>query len=304
VDAHSRMTRLVVVGTGTGVGKTHVSCSLIRAARLRGLEAIGLKPVETGVPAEGIAAAEPSDQQRLTTAALSFHVKHPEGGLEPVETGVPAEGIAAVPSDHLRLAGAGVLFHVKHPEGQADSGGLLGSSSSVASGLFASAIESTFHVKRSLYAFAEPISPHLAAAHDQTRIDLAAIRQWVLRSSRHFTLIETAGGLFSPLGASTTNLDLIAALLPARVLLVAPDRLGVLHDVTATIGLAAVRRFPPDAAVLSAPATPDASTGQNATSLASLGIASPLATFPRAADDDPRSLACANRVLDWLAVGQ
>ena len=41
--------RIVVVGTGTEVGKTHVACALLHALGARKEEAIGLKPVETGV---------------------------------------------------------------------------------------------------------------------------------------------------------------------------------------------------------------------------------------------------------------
>jgi dethiobiotin synthetase len=41
--------RIVVVGTGTEVGKTHVTTALVRAAVRAGLQAVGLKPVESGV---------------------------------------------------------------------------------------------------------------------------------------------------------------------------------------------------------------------------------------------------------------
>lgn len=42
------MSLYVVTGTDTGVGKTFVTCSLVAELRRRGLDAIGLKPVETG----------------------------------------------------------------------------------------------------------------------------------------------------------------------------------------------------------------------------------------------------------------
>lgn len=41
--------RIVVVGTGTGIGKTHLGVALVAAAARRGT-ACGLKPVESGVP--------------------------------------------------------------------------------------------------------------------------------------------------------------------------------------------------------------------------------------------------------------
>lgn len=55
-----------VTGTGTGVGKTVVACALVRALRARGLDVGVMKPVETGVGAEG-----PLDAQALRAAAGS-----------------------------------------------------------------------------------------------------------------------------------------------------------------------------------------------------------------------------------------
>jgi hypothetical protein len=42
-----------VSGTDTGVGKTVVACALVRAMRRRGLDTGVMKPIETGVGAEG-----------------------------------------------------------------------------------------------------------------------------------------------------------------------------------------------------------------------------------------------------------
>jgi dethiobiotin synthetase len=43
-----RKTGLFVVGTDTGVGKTLVSCGLVRLAHSQGIRSAGVKPVETG----------------------------------------------------------------------------------------------------------------------------------------------------------------------------------------------------------------------------------------------------------------
>lgn len=40
--------RVFITGTGTGVGKTHFSCALARAATERGLRCAAVKPLETG----------------------------------------------------------------------------------------------------------------------------------------------------------------------------------------------------------------------------------------------------------------
>ena len=42
-----------VTGTDTGVGKTHVTCALLRATWRLGLTAIGMKPVAAGVESDG-----------------------------------------------------------------------------------------------------------------------------------------------------------------------------------------------------------------------------------------------------------
>jgi dethiobiotin synthetase len=55
-----------VSGTDTGVGKTVVACALVRAMRRRGLDVAVMKPIETGVGAEG-----PLDAQALQDAAAA-----------------------------------------------------------------------------------------------------------------------------------------------------------------------------------------------------------------------------------------
>ena len=228
--------RLLVVGTGTGVGKTHVACTLIETWAARGVEAVGLKPIETGVEAGGESWDATSDQSRLWASSQTFHVKR---------------------------------------------------------------ASTSFHVKRPLYAFPDPVSPHLAARRAGTSIELRAIDRWVGEHRAPVVVVETAGGLFSPLGERATNLDLVIALAPTAVLLVAPDRLGVLHDVTASLGLASARGLPTPGLVLSAPGLPDASTGSNGPELARLGIAMPIAEFPRRDPSDAASRAAALLVVDW-----
>jgi dethiobiotin synthetase len=55
-----------VSGTDTGVGKTVVGCALVRAMRERGLDVGVMKPIETGVGADG-----PLDAQSLRSAAAA-----------------------------------------------------------------------------------------------------------------------------------------------------------------------------------------------------------------------------------------
>lgn len=148
-----------------------------------------------------------------------------------------------------------------------------------------------------MYALGRPVSPHLAAREEGITIDVERVvaRARELERRSGVLVLETAGGLFTPLGESTTNADLASALDP-KVLLVAPDRLGVLHDVRACVR--AYRSLLH--VVLSAPASPDASTGTNAEEIERLGIARVLAAFPRAPSDATESIEQARRVRSCL----
>jgi dethiobiotin synthetase len=59
------MKGLFVAGTGTDLGKTHIACALLRAARAKGLTVDAFKPVVSGFDP---AAPETSDPARLAAA--------------------------------------------------------------------------------------------------------------------------------------------------------------------------------------------------------------------------------------------
>jgi dethiobiotin synthetase len=88
--------RIVIVGTGTEIGKTHLGVTLVSAASRRGWSVCGLKPVESGVP-EG----QPGEDAAALSAAGSFHVKHPQ----------PYALLDAV-SPHLAARRAGVTIEL------------------------------------------------------------------------------------------------------------------------------------------------------------------------------------------------
>lgn len=207
--------RLVMLGTGTNVGKTYVTEALARACS-RKAKVRALKPIESGVEL-----GSTTDAARIAAAA---------GHEEAV----------------------------------------------------------------SPWRFPDPVSPHLAARRAGTSIDLRAVTRWVEEQSRgaDLVLIESAGGACSPLARGIMNIDLARALEPALWVVVAPDALGVLHDVTAT--LAALPRKP-DALVLSAARSPDASTGTNALELSVLGIAEVTAQLARDGADVAPLLAWLER---------
>jgi dethiobiotin synthetase len=203
--------RLVVVtGTGTGIGKTHVSEALLLAWKEMGVRAAGIKPVESGV----------------------------DGSARP---------------DAERLAAASV-----------------------------------FHVQHSAYALRTPVAPHVAARLEGVTLELDRIRACVRAGSRDVdvVLLELPGGLFSPLTDDTLNAQFAASLAPDAVLLVAPDRLGVLHDVLATVRAATTVPLRLDGTLLVSVDVPDASSGTNAAELSRLAPVPVLATVPRGTPAD------------------
>ncbi len=227
MDRVERAARVIVVtGTGTEIGKTHVSEALLGAVAKRGRRVAGLKPVETGV-----VPGATTDAARLE-AVSTFHVK-------PSPLGAP-------------------------------------------------------------YAFPRPISPHLAARDagaPPIRVD--AIRDLVANASADgdFVLVELAGGLFSPISDTAFNADVAASLSADVTILVAPDRLGVLHDVFAALRAASTVPLHFDAILLSAPENPDASTGRNGPEIRRLSPGMPVFELPRAA---PRELAADAAVQAFL----
>jgi dethiobiotin synthetase len=103
--------------------------------------------------------------------------------------------------------------------------------------------------------------------------------------------------VLTPLSDVATNLDLARALQPATMVLVAPDALGVLHDLRACeLAMRTLFRRP-DLLVLSRSRPVDASTGTNAAELSRFGLA-PCAVIGQTPDFELAPL------LDALALAQ
>lgn len=127
---------------------------------------------------------------------------------------------------------------------------------------------------RAHVALPDGISPHLAAERAGASLPWD---DW-MHYARSFgapdapaLVVELAGGLFSPLSITEDNarfaLNLRAHRPEARLVLCAPDRLGVLHEVRSTVLGAAHTGLAIDAVMLLTPDTADASTGTNAREL-------------------------------------
>jgi dethiobiotin synthetase len=197
---------VVVSGTGTGIGKTHLAEALLRCFGATRARVVGLKPIESG----------------LDGATLS---------------------------DAARLQRA-----------------------------------STFHVKQFGYAFAEGLSPHLAARRSGAEpIRIAPLVATIqgIRSECDVTVVELPGGLFTPISDVTVNADFARELEPDATLLVATDQLGVLHNVLSTTCAAQTCSVTIAGIVLATPELPDASTGHNEPELRRLVRAPFVVTMPR-----------------------
>jgi dethiobiotin synthetase len=168
-------------------------------------------------------------------------------GYKPVESGVP-EGLPGEDAERLRAA-------------------------------------STFHVKPEplSYRLRRPVGPHLAAREMGIALDVPAIVASIRRvaEAAEVALVEMAGGLFSPLTEEVSNADVVRSFPNAAVLLVAPDRLGVLHDLATTTRAAASLGIPLRGIVFSAPAAADASTGTNPAEARYVTSVPVLASLPR-----------------------
>jgi dethiobiotin synthetase len=164
------------------------------------------------------------------------------------------------------------------------------------------AAHSTFHVKHPPLhqRLRAAVSPHLAARAEGTRVDLEAVVDEVSRlRAETDLLIELPGGLFSPLSDTERNVDLALRLAADVVLLVASNRLGVLHDVRAVYEASLARGLRVDGVVLSASAAADLSSSTNAAEL-SLTCGLPLlADVPRGSIAELAASDAVRRLVDY-----
>lgn len=184
---------IAIVGTGTGVGKTHVAAALLRYLRMEERRVVGWKPVESGV-------------------------------------------VGAIGEDEAALREA-------------------------------------CGVSPPTLRFAALLAPHLAARLQGAPLDSSALMVTLQRLAADWPLVvlELAGGWFSPFDERQDNAEWLAGMPAAlrarlRPVLVAPDRLGVLHDVSAACRAAAALGQRPVAIALSRPPGPGGVAGGDASS--------------------------------------
>lgn len=112
----------------------------------------------------------------------------------------------------------------------------------------------------------DPLTPALAAEREGVELDIDAVtaRIRALTDQADIVIVEGAGGVLSPLTWTADITTLARSLAPNRIVLVASDRLGTLSAVHTAVQTLSDTSQLPEAIILSAPATPDLSTGTNA----------------------------------------
>lgn len=145
--------------------------------------------------------------------------------------------------------------------------------------------------------FAQPLAPPIAAKLRGQGLKTLVFEEALarLRAEADVLLVELAGGLFAPLTETWLGYDAVRSVPDAEVVLVAANRLGVLHDVLATVR--AAHDLTLTHVVLSAVADPDPASVHNADMLRERLPHVQLHVLPR----EPVELLAQHRSLRTLA---
>jgi len=143
-----------------------------------------------------------------------------------------------------------------------------------------------------------PLAPPEAADLEGRSLDATS---WInkiraLQDSADVILVEGAGGLLSPLTWDATAVDLIIAL-DAKVLIIAPDKLGTLNQTRLTLEHLLRHQASVVGVIFNEPEQHDSSTGRNPGALARLYPELRIGRFPRI----PRSGAAPGAVASFTS---
>ncbi|MBI2987354.1 MAG: dethiobiotin synthase [Deltaproteobacteria bacterium] len=143
-------------------------------------------------------------------AALLRESGHKVGVMKPAETGCEEKGGQLFPQD---------AFYLKEASGCSEP------------------LE-----KICPYRLRDPLTPSMAAEREGVKIDISLLEKIYgeISSTHDITLVEGAGGLLAPILPSFTYADL-ARLLKLPLLVVAPNRLGIINHLLLTLEHASCR---------------------------------------------------------------
>ena len=133
--------------------------------------------------------------------------------------------------------------------------------------------------------FQEPLAPLVAARKHRRKVSLARVLSFIRGHQKHrdHVLVEGAGGLLTPLGEGFSLLDIVNKL-NAKVIIVAPNKLGVINHTLLT--WRAVHRNVQ--VVLMGQQSRDASAKTNGAILRELMAPCPVFDFPFLGTKKPR----------------
>ena len=141
-----------------------------------------------------------------------------------------------------------------------------------------------------------PLAPPIAAELEGVTLDWDAIIAQIRGIEADVVLVESAGGLLSPLTVTKSSVDLAHAL-DAEVLVVSIDRLGTLNHTLMTLRTLSAERRTCAGVIMCSPPVPDDSTGQNAQLVARLGQIDRVTSLPWLSTYDE----AARYFADWYA---
>jgi len=280
---------VVVTGTDTGAGKTVVACGLAAALRRSGLRVGALKPVETGwtgwtgsdagrlAEAAGLCLPETCEPTHLKTngwgapqaADIQSSSNQPSTLGRPPISGVPGGNgwVHGFPETSKPTPGKPVNPPIC---------GQMGGAPDAENG-------DRRHLENMVlpWRFAAPLAPEEAARLEGVEISVDRVYQAMDRWAEFADLVvvETAGGVMVPLNPRFNFIDLLQGLeLP--VIIVAPNRLGVINHALLTIDALRRRDLGVIAVILnSVTPTPDPSAAANARLISAHGSV-PVIEFP------------------------
>ncbi|WP_394824280.1 ATP-dependent dethiobiotin synthetase BioD [Pendulispora albinea] len=294
------MKRIVVTGTGSSVGKTHLTCALARSFAAQKLRVAAFKPIDTGIEPAG---GDYTDSGQLA-AVSAFHVKR---WLDPVY--IFREPL----SPHLAARRAGISLELQ-PVLDAlrlfDGLDLNMVLVELAGGLF-----SPLNSKETNADLALAIHHAAVRASATAALQAAPLTQQIAVTAQSGAAGSPAAVIDAP-GTTSGTWSSSAAVssdsFPAtswsradsfppgetpasgpatqddslpRILLVAPDRSGVLHEIAATTRAAEALGLPLTGITLVMPEHPDASTGLNGPEIGYVTSVPYLGTLRRAPID-------------------
>ena len=151
-----------------------------------------------------------------------------------------------------------------------------------------------------LHRFRTPVAPAIAADLEGGRLDFDSTLLEIerLAAGTDVTLVETAGGLLTPLAWDWTMVDL-AEQLDASVLVVCPNRRGTINHALLTLGALELGGVTPAGVILSAAGAPDDSTPGNCAAIARLSGLERVLELPRLASDAD-AVDAIQPALDWV----